>query len=413
MTGTALDATGRPLANTTVTLRENRGVANDVLGFFAAVFSLGASCAAGADPCRASGGAATTTDAAGHFGFDAATVTAARGRSRGVVLQFGDAATDGAVAVQLNPTRGGDLGELRLWNPELVARQANATGTTLAWRAPPLADTRTVLRGAITDGPPTGATRTLAQFAPHGPSAAVTIDRRALEDRAAVVVLTVGFSRDRAGQRPRIDWTAPLRSVTGAGAPLSRGAPCTADGTVLAGCPATDGDLTTPMRPEPAGYGTVTVDLRRAVVAGTIAVRTGTGAGAAVDVSTDGRTWTPADTGRPDAIWPAALFTAGGRAVRYVRVRPATGNGNGTGGGTVDPSEISVWPATAAPAPAPAAPAAGIPPVPGADGGRPRAATTGDGGSRVLYVAAAILLLLAVAGSTAFLLGRRDSQRHS
>jgi hypothetical protein len=158
------------------------------------------------------------------------------------------------------------------------------------------------------------------------------------------------------------------------------------------------------MRPEPAGYDAVTVDLRRAVVAGIVAVRNG--AGTIVDASADGQTWTPADVARPDALWPAALFTAGGRAIRYVRVRPANGNG------TVDPSEISVWPVTPTPAPGAATPAAGIPAVPGADQNTPGTGTTDDdGGSRTPYLAGSIVLLLMVAGGAAFLLGRRRPPR--
>lgn len=120
VTGRLLSADGQPMA-VAVRLDENRGIASDIFGAVALVFTLGLSCVGGADPCRSSGGVAGTSQTDGTFRFDATTVERARGRSNGVILSAGSEAA-GGLRVKLNPTAGGDLGDLSLWAPRLQAR---------------------------------------------------------------------------------------------------------------------------------------------------------------------------------------------------------------------------------------------------------------------------------------------------
>ena len=254
VTGRLLGSNGKALAGVPVRLDENRGIASDIFGAFAAAFTLGLSCAAGADPCRSSGEAATSSGADGTFRFDGAAVEEARGGSNGVVLSAGSEAA-GGIRVALNPVAGGDLGDLALWSPAVRAR-TDGFDVTFKGVAPPGADRRTLVHAAVLDAQ----RRPVSQQAKNGPEVTFMVDRRAYEDGPGIVVLTAGFSRPRANQSPRIDWTsAPVRIGAGAGAPLSRGRPCPIEviggGRAPGGCPLTDGDLVTG-----------TLDLRSAVI---------------------------------------------------------------------------------------------------------------------------------------------------
>jgi hypothetical protein len=402
VSGTALDASGRPLAGHTVSLREDRGIASDVVGLFAATLTFGLSCAAGADPCRSSGATSTTTAGDGRFAFAADAVAQARGRSRGVVLSFGDPATEGSVALHLDPAVGGDVGDLALWSPALTVTPGADLRATVRWTGPPTADGNTLLRGAVTDGVPTkeGGTAALVQFAPHGPSADVVVDRRAIEDRPGALVLTTGFSRPRAGQRPRADWTAPPVQFPGAGAPLSRGRSCVIEGAAIAGCPLTDGDLVTVPVPVPQSFASATIDLGSAVPVGAVAVRND--GDVVVQLSADGQHFAAATARSSDAFWPARRFTGAGASARFVRVLPQ-------GQQRLAPTEVSVWPPAAAGSVA-TAPAAGpLPTAPAAPRGTdaPEGSRSGRG---ALSLLAAVILIL-VAAAVAFAVGRRSARR--
>lgn len=404
ISGTARDAAGRPYAGRVVTLRENRGIASDVFGLFAAVATLGVSCLAGADPCRASGATATTTGADGRFTFAADAVAKARGESDGVILQFGDPVHDGSATVQVHST-GGDLGTIDLWNPDVTATPDGAA-EVLRWTGPPDSNGRTVLAFDIIDGVPTRDTPSavLLRASDEGATGEVAIDRRALEDRPATVVFGAGFSRPRAGQKPRIDWTsAPVRLPGGAGAPFSRGAGCVIDGlgAATAGCPLTDGDLITPVLPtqgrEPPTIKAATVDLGRPRKVGLIAVRDEQAV--TVEVSVDGQQFRPAASGRTAGRWEATVVSAGPAEIRFIRVTPGPV-------GYLDPIEVSAWPPEDPPQVPTAAPAGDIATARPAEHG---AATRSGVFWIVAAVAAAVLVMAAI--GMAFALGRRSGSQ--
>lgn len=424
ISGTALDAAGRPYANQRVTLDEDRGIAADLFGTFAAALSLGASCVIGADPCRRSGAAATTTGPDGHFTFDAAAVGAARGNSSGVILRFGDPARAGSVAVRLTAMTT-DLGSISLWNPSLTATpDADGPADTLRWNGPTGANGRTVLHATVTDGLPTGETPpgVLMAFSQEGASANTAIDRRAIEDRAAVITLLAGFSRPRGGQHPRIDWTSPPARLTGLGKPLSRGSSCIIQApTATTGCPLTDGDLVTPtvsqdtvnklnqrscqgqfVCPALVLVTTATIDLGRPVEVGLIAVRDSTGNSSGnrtepvVEVSTDGQQFEPTVAGRGAGTWPATLRSAGGRQVRYIRVTPGPR-------GQLNPSEVSAWPPQSPAITTPPTAAGDVPLAPSVGGGASHGSGHGRRGPLVLLA----LLLLALIGTAVAVAARR------
>ncbi len=415
VTGRLLAADGRPLA-AAVRLDENRGIASDVFGTIALLFTLGLSCLGGADPCRPSGGAATTSGADGTFRFDTTAVQQARARSNGVILSAGSESA-GGLRVKLNPTAGGDLGDLSLWAPRVQAR-VDGGDVRFTAVAPPGADRRTEVTARILDAKQ----RLVGQTARTGPEVAYQVDRRAYEDGPGTVVVTAGFSRPRAGQNPRIDWTSPPVGVgPGAGAPVSRGRPCTLDrggAPAPAGCPLTDGDLVTDAAP---GLRSAVVDLGAPRPIGLVAVRPSAGE---VEVSTDGQVYEPVgrSTARPDA-WPAALFDAGSRPARFVRVAttapsatPATTAPASSGRAPSGPGivEVSVWPSDArlpsqpATAPRPSAdpsapPGTTIPlaaPLVGPDDDR-------TSGGFLLPALVALVLLLVVVAATGVLAGRR------
>ena len=328
--GRLLDPSGKAVGGAPVIVNENRGIASAIVGGVAAVFSLGLACAAHVDPCRSSGSAATQTGADGRFSFTAAQVASARKTSRGVIVIAGDAATTGSAAVKVNPTVGGDLGDVALWDPA-AAVSSTAGGWRVRWAAPPGANSQTELHGVVLrEGERAGVLAGLEQKGTRGDE---VVDPRALEDAAGSLWLSAGFSRTRANQNARVDWLAPPVKIQGAGVPLSRGAPCVVASVPLTAspCQLTDGDLSTVAI---SAATTVTVDLRQPTKVGLVAARPNA---QSASVSTDGTRWVPLAPRPAIASWPATLWDVEG-TWRYVRVDV------GAQSGSAQLSEISVWP---------------------------------------------------------------------
>lgn len=403
VTGRILRADGTPLGGAPVRLDENRSVANDVLGGVFFLLTAGLSCIAGADPCRPSGGASATTGADGEFRFDVEAVERARGGSNGVILSAGAAPT-GGLRAKFDPAVGGDLGELALWSPNL---RAGTDGFHVRFKAtaPPGADGRTEVDARVLDGQG----RAVVDDTETGTDVTFAVDRRAYEDGPGTVVLASGFSRPRAAQNPRIDWTSPPARVgSGAGAPLSRGRPCTMDvgGRVPpAGCPLTDGDLVTESVP---GLRSVVVDLGASRPVGLIAVRR---LAETVEISDDGQAYVPVARTSGQGGWPATRHDAGGRPGRFVRVvvaPPETREPTGA-------AEVSVWaadakPATSEPEPAGAPATAGTIPDGGPAPMAPPLDVDGERSSAVTLagtIAAGLLLSVAFAAGITLYRRRR------
>ena len=387
--GRLRDAAGAPIAGAAVVLNENRGVADFIFGLVFVGLTGGIGCLLGVDPCRLSGSAETVTDASGSFRFTPEQVSHALGRSQGVILTGGDRRT-GTVSVKLNPVTGGGLGDLALWDPKPTVVTRSGV-LDLRWEAPPGANSRTVVQGYVRDGAVATARGVdLAAFADQGARASEGIDSRALEDHEGVLVLTAGFSRPRAGQDARVDWTAPVMTLSGAGAPPSRGAACAIDGRSGGTCMLTDGDLSTPaggerctdVRP-PAGCSTsAAIDLGRDTSGAVVAVRP---VGSyRVEASTDGASYVGLEAAKAPGAWSASLYALPGTA-RWIRVASADG-------GPLAAAEVSVWPATPAKLPAVPPGSTRLPSVPAGSGG-------GASGSRGVPMAIAFVLVLCLAGA--------------
>jgi hypothetical protein len=164
------------------------------------------------------------------------------------------------------------------------------------------------------------------------------LDGRLLEDSAGRVVISGQAKDSIAGSDLEITWRSPgIGYASALGAPASRGRPCTLTPDVVQQpCAYTDGDLITvapgstpcPTTAKCAGPPRATVDLGGDVPAELVVVR-GCEGGCAIDVSADGRRFTPAGS-VSDAYGALRLP---GTPIRQVRV----------GLGQQGLREISVW----------------------------------------------------------------------
>jgi hypothetical protein len=225
----------------------------------------------------------------------------------------------------------------------------------------------------------------------------VSFDPRLLEDTAgklAVSALTSagaeGTSVNIRRQSARVDY----RST--AGAPLSRGRPCTAGAPAapVTPCPLTDGNFvnelprpapttsTSTTSPSAAVPESTTIDLGRSAEVSFIVVR---GCACQVERSTDGQTWTA--VGRTTGYTVVIPSRTG--PARFIRLT----------GPLTDLHEVSVWegPAPAASTPAPTAPPPGAPPAVAA----PAPVVTQPESRTVPALVALVLLVLALIGTAA------------
>jgi hypothetical protein len=345
ISGTALNAAGKPLANTKVLLFKQADIGGVLFGGILALGSLGTICLLpkgdAPDLCRKARTA--TTDARGRYQFDlkgedtqgslgteaTLNVVFSSGGSTSTTVSF--SAKDASVR----------LPAARLVNLAPHVAQS-ARGIRVGWAGLPAAAGRRPSYNA-------------QLFANRGQSAlwtqtangrSTTLDPRLLEDRpgsVAVGASTVlpGASGTGTVRGYYLSRMLPVRAT--AGAPPSRGKRCAAvtgtaparDGS-FSRCAATDGDLDSAARLAADSGAVVTgavVDLG-SVRPVSLVVGRGFSGQVVVEISTDGRTFSTVATSSGSAV---ATKVPGGQRARYVRLRSPAGLDESLS------SELSVW----------------------------------------------------------------------
>lgn len=344
ISGRALDASGRPLANAPVLLMKQADLGEVVFGTILAVGTLSAICFAPDPPAICDKARTTTTDAEGryHFEVKGSDTQGSLGtestmnvvfsdRSAGASTTISFAAEDEAVTVP----------DARLWDLRADATR-RAGRIDVSWRPLPRAAGEKASYSAQLYDARTGA----ALWTEPVDDGRADLDPRLLEDRKGTVAVAAGAELsggEGAGGARASYSSARLPIGPSAGAPPSRGRPCapvtgTAPevGRFRAPCPATDGELDAPSKLTAKGEAPVTgvvVDLGRPRPIDLVVAR-GFSGQFLVETSTDGRSYLTVATGTGLAY---AASPAGRPSARYVRLRSPAGLDESLA------SELSVW----------------------------------------------------------------------
>ena len=349
VSGVLQDQSGSPLAGRPVVLAPQTEISELLGGTLFTALSLGTLCLADPppEPCASflEDSDSTDTDDGGTFSFSL--------RGNDVRTFFGNARSMG-VSAALPPAPGTlegpavlatfrvqteqlDLGPIRFWEPRLT------TGTgTAGWQAVPGdlgKGSGYRLEFASPSGAPVWQVRSNELQADYDP--------RVLEDSSGSVSVTAIRDGVAPGTTTKLSYrSAQLGLESGAGAPESRGKPCsvqTGEGSPVAlpGCRLTDGRLSEDAgipgtsaapagTPAPAESRRVVVDMGRQVNATLLVIR---GCSCRIEGSVDSRTWSPvgeAETfGQIKPSRPLRL-----RYIRVVGAEPGSISGL---------REISVW----------------------------------------------------------------------
>jgi hypothetical protein len=223
-----------------------------------------------------------------------------------------------------------------------------------------------------------------------------SVDERILEDTDGRAVVAASTTDAIAGSDVTLGWRSPgVAYASPAGAPPSRGRPCTFEtngppsDAATDACGLTDGDLATPASLPPTTTAAI-IDLGRAVPGQLVVVRGCTGS-CAVDVAGADGAWRPAGGATGDF----AVLPLDGGPIARVRVHVVATSASAL-------REVSVW------GPAPTRPRRRSADV--EDLRRPYADVGGHRTSRTVAVAlAAALAALALAGA-GYVAGRRRTQ---
>lgn len=328
--GRALDAGGRPLAGATLRLYKEADVGEALFGVFLAVGTLGTVCLSPAAPaiCRKARTATTGADGSYRFELKGSDTQGLVGNAStmDLVIPGGDGGS--ATASFKVRSTAVSLPDIRLWSAgaRLGPAGAGAGGGTgaggirLEWAAlPGEAGRDPTYSLQLLDA----RTRALLWSQPSGPTGGGA-DSRVVEDVATVAVASaVAAVGDVVGD-VRVGFVSPAIDVAGsrAGAPPSRGKPCSAvnagdlSTTTQATCAATDGDLTSPGRLTGNGSGVVSgvvVDLGSARRIGFVVAR-GVAGDVVVEGSGDGNAWS--DIGKGTGPIVSLTTSATARAIR-------------------------------------------------------------------------------------------------
>lgn len=340
VTGRALNAAGKPLADTKVLLFKQADIGEVVFGSILAVGTLSTICLLPDAPAICREARTSTTDADGNYSFElkgsdtqgtlgtASTINVVFAGSRSsTTLSF--VAKEGEVS----------LPDARLWNASPRVSQGGGQ-----------------IRLSFAKLPGGGKTAYSAQLyeakgqAPlwsqplSGTNAVV--DARILEDRSGSVAANASTKLPGSGGTGdvRVSYLSakvPVRAT--AGAPLSRGRRCApvtgtapAKNAGFSACATTDGKLDAPARLTVANGGVVTgavVDLGGVRPVDLVVARGFTGQ-VLLELSDDGRTYRTVSTSSGSAV---ALEVPGGQRARFVRLRAPAGVDQSLS------SELSVW----------------------------------------------------------------------
>lgn len=344
ISGRALDASGRPLADARVLLFKEADLGEVLLGSALVVGTLSTVCLLPEPPAICNDAHVATTDDDGRYEFElkGSDTQGSLGTEATLDVVFSGSETQGSTTVSFAAKDTSvTLPDARLWRarPEVELR-SDRIG--LSWSSLP----RAAGSDAAYSAQLFEADAQSPIWSEPGSGGRASIDPRILEDRAGTVA--VGADAPLSGGRGNGDVHASYLSrrvpVEGtAGRPPSRGRACAAvTGTKarLADpspvCPVTDGDLDAAAHLG-AGNGRivtgVVVDLGAPRPIGLVVAR-GFGGQLLVEVSGDGRTYRTVSTGSGPA---AALDVPSRPTARFVRVRSPSGLDESLA------AEVSVW----------------------------------------------------------------------
>ena len=338
VSGRLLRADGTPAAGVTVGLERAPDLGDLLVGTALVPLTLFTACLADPPPevCRGRSvrRVATTPDGTYTFtlrGKDTQTFFGGAGTlsvSAEVPPRPGERAGAAVTAGFKVQTRDLRLHDLRLWEPQVTVGAGR-----IGWDA--LTGTARYQVG-VEDA------RGQPVWSFDGARPDVTFDPRILEDTAGSVAVSVREPTTAEGTTVTVVRRSARVAYRGtAGAPTSRGRPCTRGATQVSPCLLTDGDLASRLVPPPAAAAadtttvpvpatvpveSATIDLGRTTTVSLVVVR---GCQCQVDGSADGRTW----TGLGQSSGSTAVVPARTAAARYVRVT----------GSLADLREVSVW----------------------------------------------------------------------
>jgi hypothetical protein len=342
ISGRALDAAGKPLANAKVLLFKEADIGEVIFGTVLTVGSLATVCLLPDAPAICNKARTATTDGDGTYSFDlkGKDTQGTLGTESTLNVVFSGPADQGSTTVSFTADKT-DIGlpDARLWRAQPRAA-ASSRAIKLSWS--PLPGTagpdRTYSAQAFEKG------SEFALWSQPAKGGSSTIDPRILEDGTGAVAVS---ARSRlsgatgAGHVSASYLSKKLTVRTNVGAPASRGARCapvtgTAPPTngTYSRCGATDGDLTSPAHlAAKETVDGVVIDLRRVRPVDLVVAR-GFAGQVLVETSTDGRTFQVVAT----SSGTVALTIPGRPTARYVRLRSPSGLDESLS------SEVSIWP---------------------------------------------------------------------
>ncbi|MDQ1420814.1 MAG: hypothetical protein QOJ52_2776 [Acidimicrobiaceae bacterium] len=340
LTGTVVDAEGRPVAGAPLRLFKEVDFGEALGGLTLALATLGAACFLSNGPAVCARARKATSGPSGGFSFDLT--------GRDTQGSVGNA--DSFDLTTLLPPSSGGPARAATTVRFRIQRTTLAIPALRAWGGPiQVTDGRPAVGVGWTPLPASGygaspsysvqfVDRTTQQAVATvaGASPGASVDSRWLEDRSGEA--EVDASTRQKG--PGTDFVFTYRSQTapfqGHASPPSRGAQCFASTAAqppapVNPCRLTDGDLFTPGS---VAGDSVYVDLARPTSIGLVVVRGGSSA-LAIESSTDAKAWNPLGntSGGFSPVKPAGATTA-----RYIRVRSTSG------ASAANLTEISVWP---------------------------------------------------------------------
>ena len=350
VSGRALDASGKPLANTKVRLFKEADFGEAVIGIVFTLGTLGSVCLLPNAPTVCRRAKTATTDASGQFTFklkgsDTQGLIGTESTLDLVVSNPGAGANDPSTTVTFTVKQASvSLPDARLWAAKPAVREGGDT-VHLTWPALPASYGSSPKYAAQLYDP----TRQAATWTQNASAGGADIDARILEDKAAaaaVQVRTELAGASGAGSVHGVYGSAKVAVRPIAGAPPSRGKPCLAttgftsspnsDAVPQAKCTVTDGDLigvgNLTGKPNQTVTG-VTVDLQAERPVHLVVVR-GFGGMFDLEVSSDGQTFRQVGIGEGST---ATVSPAGAPTARYVRVRSPSGLSQSL------MCEVSIW----------------------------------------------------------------------
>jgi len=340
VSGRALDASGKPLAETKVLLFKQADIGEVVFGSILAIGTLSTICLLPEAPAICRKARTSTTDADGNYSFElkGSDTQGTLGTASTINVVF--AGSRGSTTVSFVAKEGEvNLPEARLWNASpRVSQRGGQIRLSFA---------------KLPGGHKTTYSAQLYEAKGQAPlwsqpvsGTSASVDARILEDRSGSVA--AGASTKLSGSSGAGDVRAsylsdkvPVRATSGT--PLSRGRRCAAvTGTTPAknarfsACAITDGKLDKPAHLTVANGGVVTgavVDLGSVRPVDLVVAR-GFSGQVLLEVSDDGRIYRTVSTSSGSAV---ALEVPGGQRARYVRLRAPAGIDESLS------SELSVW----------------------------------------------------------------------